>query len=111
MVCHCPVCKGAVAYWGTAPQFTCHHCGWQLSSNRNRAVLEGVAAGLAIEALVGALLWTWAGSFSTAVGLLLGLGGYAAYGAGWAVIKRRMALTAQRPPLSRTAAPAAVDRA
>ena len=111
MVFHCPVCKGAVAYWATAPRFTCHHCGWQLSSNRNRAVLEGVAAGLAIEALVGALLWAWAGSLNSAVGLLLGFGGYAAYAAGWSVIRHRTVFTPQHPPVTTTSAPSAVDRA
>jgi drug/metabolite transporter (DMT)-like permease len=74
-------------------------------------VLEGVAAGLGFEALVGTLMWAWAGSVNTAVGLLLGLGGCAAYAAGWAVIKHRMVLTPRHPPVPSPLAPAGQDHA
>lgn len=94
------MCKGPVAYWAMAPQFACHHCRWQLSSNQHRAVLEGVAVGVAVELLLLLPLWWWAGSFNEALGVLLGMGAFVAYAAGWAVIWRRMVLMPRQPPVS-----------
>ena len=98
MVFRCPVCKGPIAYWTMAPQFVCHHCRWQLSSNRNRVVLEGVAAGLVAEMLVALLLWASVGRFDAAAGLWLSAGGVVAYTVGWAVIRYRTLLTPRHPP-------------
>lgn len=89
----CPICKGKIAFWVIRPLFTCHHCGWVLTSNVDIALRKAIIVGLTVEVVLWIALWGWLCSFSQATAVWGAASGVLGFFSGWLTLKRVLALT------------------
>jgi hypothetical protein len=96
----CPVCKGKIAFWVIRPRFTCHHCGWVLSSNVHAAISKSTIVGVGVEVVLLIGLWFWLGGFSSATLVWGAASGFLGFFAGWFALKQFLTLAPQARPVT-----------